>query len=96
MSRLWQSIGGAFLFVLALGMGATAAHPRRPRPRPRPRPAYRPRAPRWYKPVPRRLAVLPRGWVTVTLGGRAYYYVGGVYYKPVIQSGSTVYVVVTP
>ncbi len=42
--------------------------------------------------VSRRHAVLPRGCPLVG----AYYYCGGVYYQPVVQSGTTVYVIVTP
>jgi hypothetical protein len=42
--------------------------------------------------VARRHAFLPAG---CPLTG-AYYYCGGVYYQPVVESGSTVYVVVTP
>ncbi len=42
--------------------------------------------------VARRHAYLPAG---CPLTG-AYYYCGGVYYQPVVESGSTVYVVVTP
>ena len=38
------------------------------------------------------LATLPRGCPLVGL----YYYCGGVYYQSTVQSGSTVYVVVTP
>jgi hypothetical protein len=46
--------------------------------------------------VRRHLTVLPAGYRTIVRGGVTYFYVGGVYYKPVIQSGQTVYVVVTP
>ncbi len=42
--------------------------------------------------VVRRHSVLPHG---CPLAG-AYYYCGGVYYQPVIESGTTVYVIVTP
>ena len=42
--------------------------------------------------VARRHAVLPAGCPLVGL----YYYCGGVYYQPVVESGKTVYVVVTP
>ncbi len=42
--------------------------------------------------VSRRHAVLPVG---CPLTG-AYYYCGGIYYQPVVESGKTVYVVVTP
>ena len=42
--------------------------------------------------VARRHAFLPAG---CPLTG-AYYYCGGVYYQPVVESGTTVYVVVTP
>jgi hypothetical protein len=42
--------------------------------------------------VARRHAVLPVGCPLVGL----YHYCGGVYYQPVVESGKTVYVVVTP
>ena len=42
--------------------------------------------------VARRHAVLPGGCPLVGL----YYYCGGVYYQPVVESGQTVYIVVTP
>lgn len=42
--------------------------------------------------VARRHAALPRG---CPLAG-AYYYCGGVYYQPVVESGTTVYIIVTP
>lgn len=42
--------------------------------------------------VARRYSALPRG---CPLAG-AYYYCGGVYYQPVVESGTTVYVIVTP
>ena len=42
--------------------------------------------------VSRRHSVLPSG---CPLAG-AYYYCGGVYYQPVVQGGTTVYVIVTP
>ncbi len=42
--------------------------------------------------VARRYSALPRGCPLVGY----YYYCGGVYYQPVVESGSTVYVIVTP
>jgi hypothetical protein len=42
--------------------------------------------------VSRRHAALPSG---CPLAG-AYYYCGGVYYQPVVEGGTTVYVIVTP
>ncbi len=42
--------------------------------------------------VSRRYSALPRG---CPLAG-AYYYCGGVYYQPVVESGTTVYIIVTP
>jgi hypothetical protein len=42
--------------------------------------------------VARRHAVLPAGCPLAGL----YHYCGGVYYQPVVESGKTVYVVVTP
>ena len=42
--------------------------------------------------VARRHAALPHGCPLVG----AYYYCGGVYYQPVIESGTTVYIIVTP
>ncbi len=42
--------------------------------------------------VSHRYSALPRG---CPFGG-AYYYCGGVYYQPVVESGSTVYIIVTP
>jgi hypothetical protein len=42
--------------------------------------------------VARRHAVLPVGCPLVGL----YHYCGGVYYQPVVESGKTVYVVITP
>ena len=42
--------------------------------------------------VSRRYATLPGG---CPFRG-AYYYCGGVYYQPVVESGTTVYIIVTP
>jgi hypothetical protein len=42
--------------------------------------------------VARRHAFLPAGCPLVGL----YYYCGGIYYQPVVEAGSTVYIVVTP
>ena len=42
--------------------------------------------------VARRHSALPHGCPLVG----AYYYCGGVYYQPVVENGSTVYIVVTP
>jgi len=42
------------------------------------------------------VATLPGGYRAVTVSGVRYYTVGGVYYKPQIYGGSTVYVVAHP
>ena len=55
-------------------------------------PYHRRVARRTSRRVARRHAYLPAG---CPLTG-AYYYCGGVYYQPVVESGTTVYVVVTP
>lgn len=40
------------------------------------------------------IRVVPTGYTTVVYGGYSCRYVGGVYYRPVMYQGSTVYVVV--
>ena len=42
------------------------------------------------------IAALPGGYRAVYVSGTRYYMVGGVYYRPQIYSGRTVYVVVHP
>ena len=39
-------------------------------------------------------ATIPPGYTVVTYGGYQCYYVGGVYYRPVIYGGNTTYIIV--
>ena len=40
----------------------------------------------------RRIYTLPRGYTTTVIGGVSYYYAGGLYYQPVYQGSTVVYV----
>ena len=72
---------------IALGVGEATAAARH-----QARRVSRRTARRTSRRVARRHAALPMG---CPLAG-AYYYCGGVYYQPVVESGTTVYVIVTP
>jgi hypothetical protein len=80
MNRLWKSVVGAFLLAMALGATADAG-PRRWFHRPRPWRWRRPPVRRVVVPRPRRVTVLPVGWVSVRVGGAAFFYCGGTFYR---------------